>query len=54
MQIHRFTTRDTFEERTNGLIHARRTLADLSAGTGEKWICNLCDKDLKALLTLAG
>jgi len=49
VQVHRFITRDTFEERINDLIRSKRTLADLTVGTGEKWIGNLSAEELKSL-----
>lgn len=52
MQVHRFITRGTFEERINDLLRTKRTLADLTVGTGEKWIGNLSEEELKALFTL--
>lgn len=54
VQVHRFIARDTFEERINELIRTKRALADLTVGTGEKWIGNLGEEELKALFTLDG
>ena len=53
VQVHRFITRDTFEERINNLIRTKRELADLTIGAGEKWIGNLSEDELKSLFTLA-
>ncbi len=53
VQVHRFITRDTFEERINDLIRTKRTLADLTVGTGEKWIGNLSEDELKSLFILS-
>ncbi|MEO5969025.1 MAG: hypothetical protein ABIQ95_03790 [Bdellovibrionia bacterium] len=38
VQVHRLITRTTFEERINDMIKSKRDLADLTVGTGEKWI----------------
>ena len=35
VQVHRFITRATFEERINDMIRAKRELAELIVGTGE-------------------
>ena len=53
VQVHRLITRDTFEERINDLIRSKRVLADLTVGTGEKWIGNLSEEELTALFALA-
>lgn len=53
VQVHRFITRATFEERINDMIRAKRELADLTVGTGEQWIGNLSGDELKTLFSLA-
>ncbi len=53
VQVHRFITRATFEERINDMLRAKRELADLVVGTGEQWIGNLSGEDLKTLFSLA-
>uniref|UniRef100_UPI003F4953DA SNF2-related protein n=1 Tax=Cupriavidus necator TaxID=106590 RepID=UPI003F4953DA len=53
VQVHRFLTRATFEERINDMIRAKRELADLAVGTGEQWIGNLSGDELKTLFSLA-
>ncbi|MBI3146297.1 MAG: DEAD/DEAH box helicase [Pseudogulbenkiania sp.] len=52
VQVHRFITRATFEERINDMIRAKRELADLAVGTGEQWIGNLSSDELQTLFTL--
>lgn len=52
VQVHRFITRATFEERINDMIFAKRELADLAVGTGEQWIGNLSRDELKTLFSL--
>lgn len=39
VQVHRFITRGTFEERINDMIRSKRQLADLTVGIGEN-----CDR----------
>ncbi|WP_042875883.1 DEAD/DEAH box helicase [Cupriavidus necator] len=53
VQVHRFITRATFEERINDMIRAKRELADLAVGTGEQWIGSLSGDELKTLVSLA-
>jgi len=52
VQVHRFITRATFEERINEMMRVKRELADLTVGSGEQWIGNLPVKELKALFAL--
>ena len=49
VQVHRFITRDSFEERIDAMIQAKRELAELAVGTGESWIGQLPPEELKAL-----
>ena len=44
VQVHRLLTRNTFEERINDMIRAKRGLADMTVGTGEQWIGQLSDR----------
>ncbi len=53
VQVHRFITKDTFEERINDMIHAKRELADMAVATGEKWVGNLSADELKSLFNLS-
>ncbi|TPQ32050.1 helicase SNF2 [Cupriavidus pinatubonensis] len=53
VQVHRFLTRATFEERINDMIRTKRVLADLAVGTGEQWMGNLSGDELKTLFNLA-
>ena len=52
VQVHRFITRGTFEERINEMIRSKRELAELTMGTGETWIGQLPPKELRALFEL--
>lgn len=44
--VHRFITRDTFEERINDMIKSKRALAEMTVATGESWIGKLSNKEL--------
>jgi uncharacterized Zn finger protein/superfamily II DNA or RNA helicase len=52
VQVHRFITRGTFEERINDMIRAKRELAELTVAAGEGWIGRLPPDELKALFEL--
>ncbi|WP_066343070.1 SNF2-related protein [Azohydromonas lata] len=52
VQVHRFITRGTFEERINEMIRAKRELAEMTVGTGETWIGQLPTAELRALFGL--
>jgi SNF2 family DNA or RNA helicase len=53
VQVHRFITRGTFEERINAMIRSKRELADLTTGSGETWIGQLPPEELRSLFRRA-
>ncbi len=52
VQVHRLITRATFEERINDMIQSKRNLADMTVGSGEEWIGNLSNNELKDVFSL--
>jgi uncharacterized Zn finger protein/superfamily II DNA or RNA helicase len=52
VQVHRFITRGTFEERINAMIRSKRELAEMSVGSGETWIGALPAAELRELFRL--
>lgn len=52
VMVHRFITKGTFEERINEMIQSKKALANLSVATGESWVGNLSNKQLKAMFEL--
>ncbi len=52
VMVHRFITQSTFEEKINQLLQDKKDLANLTVSTGEKWIGELSNKELKALVKL--
>ena len=46
VQVHRFITQKTFEERIDAMIQEKKHLADLTVSTGESWIGKLSNKEL--------
>lgn len=49
VMVHRFITKNTFEEKINDMIQAKKALAEMTVATGENWIGNLSNKELKDL-----
>ena len=47
--VHRFITKNTFEERIDRMIQDKRQLADLTVASGENWIGRLSDEELREL-----
>lgn len=52
VQVHRFITSATFEERIDAMIQAKKELADLTVTSGETWIGQLSDGELRNLFKL--
>ena len=52
VMVHRFITKGTFEERINEMIQTKKALANLTVATGENWIGNLSNKELKNIFEL--
>lgn len=54
VMVYRLITRNSFEEKINEMIQSKKELAELTVSTGEKWIGNLSNEELKALVSLEG
>ncbi|MFC9998004.1 DEAD/DEAH box helicase [Nocardia sp. NPDC127526] len=52
VQVRKLVCVDTIEERVDDMLKGKRQLADLTVGAGEKWITELGDDELRALLAL--
>lgn len=52
VMVYRLITKDSFEEKINEMIQSKKELADLTVNTGEKWIGDLSNDELKALVQL--
>lgn len=50
--VHRFITKNTFEERINEMIQSKKALAQMTVSTGENWIGNLNNQELKDLFQI--
>lgn len=46
VMVHRFITRDTFEEKIDAMIQRKKHLAEMTVSTGESWIGKLSNKEL--------
>ncbi|HRP88588.1 MAG TPA: SNF2-related protein [Edaphocola sp.] len=54
VMVHRFITKNTFEEQINNMIQAKKELAEMTVTTGENWIGNLSNKELKGIFEMKG
>ncbi|MBQ6220337.1 MAG: DEAD/DEAH box helicase [Methanosphaera sp.] len=52
VMVYRFITKGTFEERINEMIQDKKELAEITVGNGEKFITEMNDEELKAILEL--
>ncbi len=52
VMVHRFITKNTFEEKIDEMIQSKKALANMTVATGENWIGNLSNKELKELFSL--
>lgn len=50
--VYRLMNQGTLEEKIDAMIRSKRELADLSVKTGETWLGDLSDKELKELVSL--
>ncbi|MQA88448.1 MAG: ATP-dependent helicase [Streptosporangiales bacterium] len=53
VNVHKLVTRGTLEERIADLLEQKRALADAVVGTGETWLTELNDDELRALVELS-
>jgi len=50
--VHRLITIGTFEEKIDEMISAKKELAELTVSTGEKWLSELSNQELKEIFKL--
>lgn len=53
VNVYRFVTEGTFEEKINKMIHAKQELSDITLAQGEKWIGDMSNKEIKDLFALS-
>ena len=54
VMVHRMITKGTLEEKIDAMLHSKKQLANLTVSSGENWIGELSDKDLRQLVALGG
>jgi SNF2 family DNA or RNA helicase len=47
--VHRFITKNSFEEKINDMLTSKQQLADMTVASGESWIAKMSREELKAL-----
>lgn len=52
VMVHRLITLGTFEEKIDEIIKSKKELADLTVFTGESWITEMSNKNLRDIFTL--
>lgn len=52
VQVHRFITQGTFEEKINAMLQSKKELANLTVASGEKWVGDLTNAELRELVRL--
>ena len=53
VQVHYFCCKGTLEEKIEAIIESKRHVADAVVGSGENWISDLSDEDLRELFALS-
>ncbi|WP_010417827.1 DEAD/DEAH box helicase [Anaerophaga thermohalophila] len=53
VMVYRLITQGTFEEKINKMLTNKKELANLTVASGEKWVGDLSDNELKELFTLS-
>ena len=52
VMVHRFITQGTFEEKINTLLQNKKELAELAVASGEQWVGELGNDELRDLVKL--
>jgi hypothetical protein len=50
--VHRLITENTFEEKIDAMIQSKKELAELTVASGEQWVSELSDSELRDLVSL--
>jgi SNF2 family DNA or RNA helicase len=53
VMVHRFITKNTFEEKINAMIQQKKALAEMTVATGENWVGNLSNKELRDVFNIS-
>jgi SNF2 family DNA or RNA helicase len=49
--VHRFITRNSFEEKIDAMISSKKELAEMTVSSGESWLARMSHEELKALFS---
>ena len=52
VNVYRLISANTFEEKINEMIESKKTLAEMTVGSGENWIGDLSNKELQEIFSL--
>ncbi len=52
VMVHRFITKNSFEEKINDMIQQKKNLAQMTVATGENWIGNLSNRELRGIFNM--
>ena len=52
VQVHRFITKGTFEEKINALLETKKAIANMTVNAGETWLADMDDKQLAEVFCL--
>jgi SNF2 family DNA or RNA helicase len=52
--VHRFITKNSFEEKIDAMISSKQELADMTVTSGESWLARMSHEELKALFDRQG
>ena len=52
VQVHRFITKGTFEEKINALLETKKAIANMTVNAGETWLADMDDKQLSEIFRL--
>ena len=52
VMVHRMITKGTLEENIDDMLRSKKHLANMTVVSGEKWIGELSDQDLRQLVAL--
>ncbi len=52
VQVHRFITKGTFEEKINALLETKKAIANMTVNAGETWLADMDDKQLAEVFRL--
>ncbi|MNN22970.1 hypothetical protein D3C81_1363530 [compost metagenome] len=52
MEVHKLICQGTLEERIDELIERKRALSEQVVGSGEQWLTEMSNDELRSLITL--